>query len=230
MAKNELGIWCAGRFLQAVNWTEHEWGIPSEGLLGQIPTTVLLAREYLPKTIAFGTGASQKGGVLEADYIYQYLMDNFEKLTEFPQFQDMNLFGLSRLANFIYRSAVRETKSQNTAQEIEYVAKIFDANGIGRMMAVANPDHISRCYQLAHQIGQKVPLECLQTGHIFAAQSAVGYNGTANITSKIVEMPHRGDDKSPNLASTIGSYFGLPVEAKEEYFKFSQEFFSKYKK
>lgn len=208
----KTGILCHGRHLLANNWELHQWGDMEKGLLGQILKTCLLTHQENPRVIVFGTGASEKDGLKESEYTIQYMLDRFPELEEFPQFKEIDLLWLEK---FIIDHFVAETKSQNTYEELRYAGQIFDSHGIEKVILVSNPDHISRCMQLAHQVYQETHLPSL--ANVFASQSDIGYLGEPRATSAVIETPHRGDDLSPDLSQIIKKYFGLSLEAKEEF-------------
>lgn len=213
------GILCHGRHLEAINWELHQWGDSENGLLGQIAKTCLLTQKHNPSVVVFGTGASEKDGIKEADYTIRYMMDNFENLKDFSQFEGVDLI---KLQNTMNKISVAETTSKDTYTEIKAAGKIFSNKGVGTLYIVSNPDHILRCGQLSHQIYQEGDISFLD--EFLLAPSDVGYNGTKYLTSKVIEMPHRGDDKSPNLSGVIGNYFRLPLERKIEFYKLVKNF------
>jgi len=220
----KTGILCHGRHVLANNWEYHQWGDKEKGLLGQILKTCLLAYQEQPDVIIFGTGASQKEGLKESEYTIKYMLDNIEEVSKFPQFQDIDI---NKLGAFMYCHSIPETKSQNTLEELKQAMDIFSSYNINRMILVSNPDHISRCMQLAHQVYHDSKPHGLD--QIFAAQSDICYDGSLNITSKIIEMPHRGDDPSPNLSKSIGNYFKLPLDKKKEFVGLVEDFFNAHK-
>ncbi len=216
----KTGLLCHGRHVLAKNWKFHQWGDKEKGLLGQVMKTILLASQENPEIIIFGTGASEKDGLKESEYTIKYMFEHFDDLYALPQFQGMDI---EQLRAFMKLKSIPEKKSQNTYEEIKRALEIFSHHGIERAIWVSNPDHISRCMQLAHQVYCETNSKTLQ--NFFAAQSDIGYNGTPSITSKIVEMPHRGDDPSPDLSQYIGGYFRLAPEKKEEFVQLVEQFF-----
>ena len=135
-------------------------------------------------------------------------------MKNFPQLDGANLINLK---DRMYKISIAETTSQNTYEELIKAGEIFDNKGVSGVRIVSNPDHISRCGQLAHQVYQEKKLKSLENFSL--CPSEVGYNGTTNVTSKVIEMPHRGDDSSPNLSGYIGEYFKLSRKGKELFYK-----------
>ncbi len=213
----KTGILCHGRYLQAINWELHQFGHPEVGL-GQILKTCLLANQKSPEVIVFGTGASEKDGIKEADYTIRYMLEHFDALKSFPQFAGLDI---QNLREYMVSHSVSETKSQNTKEEIARASEIFANRGIEEAILVSNPDHIPRCFQLAHDFAQSN-----KPGFYFlAAQSDIGYNGTPRITSRIIEKPHRADDPSPDLSAVIGDYFKLTPVQKTEFTQRTKAYF-----
>lgn len=215
----KTGILCHGRHVLANNWELHQWGDKEKRLLGQVLKTLIIANQEKPDMIVFGTGASEKDGLKESEYTIKYMFDHFDEVREFPQFKNINL---GFLETYMHVCSIPETKSKNTIEELKYAMDIFQLREINKMIIISNPDHISRCMQLAHQVYHESKPKDLE--EIFAVQSDIGYNGTLNITSKIIEMPHRGDDPSPDLSKYIGNYFKLPLDKKEEFVKLTATF------
>ncbi len=169
----------------------------------------------------FGTGASEKDGLKESEWTVQYMLEHFGDLQNFAQFRGINL---NKLKKYVKSHVVAEKISQNTYEEIKRAWKLFSQRGIERIIIVSNPDHISRCMQVVHQIY----LESLYPVEILAVQSDIGYDGTEQITSKIIEPPHRGDDPNPDLSKHIGNYFKLPLEEKRKFVEIVKNFFENY--
>ena len=219
----KTGLLCHGRHVLAKNWELHQWGDKEKGLLGQVMKTILIAHQENPEVIIFGTGASEKERLKESGYTIKYMFEHFEDLYSLPQFQGVNI---GQLKAFMKSKSIAEKKSQNTYEEIKKALEIFSYHGIEKIIWVSNPDHIPRCMQLAHQVHYETNSKILL--NFFAAQSDIGYNGTPSITSKIVEMPHRGDDPSPDLSQYIGKYFKLSTEDKERFVGLVKKFFNNY--
>ena len=219
----ETGILCHGRHILAKNWELHQWGDKHKGLLGQILKTLSLAYQESPKVVVFGTGSSEKDGLKESEYTIKYMLEHFDDLSFFNQFNGIDI---GQLKKFIFEHSIPEKRSQNTLEELRYAMNIFSSNDVNRIILVSNPDHISRCMQLAHQVYHETKPKGLE--EIFAVQSDIGYNGTSTITSKIIEMPHRGNDFRPDLSKYIGNYFKLPLDKQNEFVNLVKNFFENY--
>ena len=204
----------------ANNWALHQWGNSERGFLGQILKTVELTSHENPSVVVFGTGASKRDGLKESEYTIRYMFDHFYEANKFSQFNGIDL---NELKTIMGEKSIPETESQNTLDELKKAGEIFLYKGVERIILVSNPDHISRCMQLAHTVYREPQYSSIK--QIFGAQSDAGYKGTSDITSKIIEMPHRGDDPSPDLSKYIGNYFKLPLQSKVEFVDLIKNYF-----
>ena len=137
----KTGVLVHGFHLQAENWESIIWGLPPN-LLGRAPKGVLVALEEKAEILVFGTGASEKDGKKEAEYIRDYLLEHFDKLAEFSAFRDIDLVSAKKIIEEITRVEIR---SQNTAQEIELAGEMFEEVGVEKIILVSSPVHILRC-------------------------------------------------------------------------------------
>ena len=217
----KTGILCHGRHLQAKNWNLHQWGDIDRNVLGQILKTMQLTHYENPSIIIFGTGSSGQDGLKESEYTIRYMFNHFYEANKFSQFNDIKL---DELYDTMKRISIAEKESQNTKEELENAGKIFLSQGVERIILVSNPDHISRCMQLAHTIYQDQKFSSFK--EILGTSSDIGYKGTSEVTSRIIEMPHRGDDKNPDLSKSIRNYFKLPLPDKERFVKLVDNFFN----
>ena len=77
-----VAVLCHGCHLDANDWETVMWG--KSGQLGRLPQTVLVCLQLLEHrkeivNVMFGSAASQRDGVMEGEYIKQYLFDNFHR-------------------------------------------------------------------------------------------------------------------------------------------------------
>jgi len=136
LEKRKVGILCHGYNLFSSDWQEIVWGVPAV-LMGRVPRAVLLALEERADILVFGTGASEKDGVKEGEYIKRYLLDHFYDLR---YFEEMKHVGLNEF-NFIRSISVSETTSMNTAQEALCSSRLLSAAGVNKMFVVSSPAH-----------------------------------------------------------------------------------------
>lgn len=187
-----VGVLSHGYHTGAPNWEEIIWGKPPDAL-GRAPKAVQIALRENAELIVFGTGASEKDGMKEAEYIIYYLFKNFSRLQEFSAFSSVNLVTLQKKITGI---CVPETFSQNTAEEVHFAGGIFYNHRIEKVYQVSSPFHIFRCHRDAIVAFKKEPsLNVLLPG-LAAVASETGPDPAGTI---ILEPPHRPDRPASNL-------------------------------
>lgn len=213
------GILVHGRHVKANGWDRLVWGDPTEQKLGSLPMMVLTALNLGLNNIVvvFGTGASvrEEDGVLEADCMKNLLIDRQAKLGEFNIISDHPKYDSAKLSALI-EGVITETKSQNTNQEIENTALIFDRHEVGMVYHVSSASHLPRCAKTVSELREKglLPIEQMWCG--VADHMAFGDLGAG--ATAILETPHRGDDPmgqvDPSLwpSSVVPMLFKLPLD------------------
>jgi len=191
--KKRIGVLCHGRHLQTKNWEKLMWGIPPD-LLGQLPKTVLVALEEKAEVIVFGTGASERDGKKEAEFIRDYLLEHFFELAEFPSFQGIDL---EKARKRIERISMLELYSQNTAEEVRFAGQIFKKAGMERIILVSSFTHISRCLRDAYVAFSRDENLKHFTKNLWATPSQTGWADASEVV--IIEPPHRGDKPVRNF-------------------------------
>ena len=201
----KTGVLVHGFHLQAENWESIIWGLPPN-LLGRAPKGVLVALEEKAEILVFGTGASEKDGKKEAEYIRDYLLEHFDKLAEFSAFRDIDLVSAKKIIEEITRVEIR---SQNTAQEIELAGEMFEEVGVEKIILVSSPVHILKCLRDTMAIwgGRDITARPSQTS--WADVSGV----------VIIEPSHRPDQPKLNLHSFVKKLMKMPKEEQEEIIK-----------
>lgn len=190
------GLICNGRHTGTENWEEIVWGRPPL-LLGQIPKLIqllLTEREEEPAVIkiVFGTGASSRDGVLEADCMLNLLFENIEKLPKFSQFAHLTAEDIRKLRLYLQSVIIADTETKNTAEEITAAITRFVGLGITRVGCVTCPTHSSRCTRDMLIAKEKFPANQFPDG-FFLVPSDIHYVGASARDIIVIEPPHRGD-------------------------------------
>jgi hypothetical protein len=85
----KVGILVHCRHLETIAWEELVFGIPEQDRLGDLSTLARVILSLEPSeelaSIVIGCGPSWKDGLNEGDYTKQFLLDNFDRLHEFPR-------------------------------------------------------------------------------------------------------------------------------------------------
>jgi len=226
----KIGVLVHGLFLQANDWEHIVWGTPPYEL-GSLPKAVEMMLQFGLDNIGcmiFGTGASQKDGMKEAEYTRHQvqLAMNMRRLEAYPAIKEQNDFqstrGLVRLAELI-NTATLETDAKNTVEEIANAARQFKERGCDLIIHVPTcGSHAPRCVKTYLQVKAQGNIPDGQVWIAAAAETT--FAGSTINDVVIIEPPHRADDpmvdapvKAHEMASKL---FKLPPPAR---IKFLQE-------
>lgn len=183
-----------GCHLQAKEWEHIIWGRPQEGILGRVPRGIQLAIfDHIP-LIFWGTGASEKDGVKEAQYTFDYAVAHGPELPEFIGWDRYEVEGFLRSVSHI------DIDTQNTLEEIKRAGEVCRERGITRMILVSSPTHISRCLLEAEKLRSVGKLQGVE---VFATASDTCYADSTPGNVLIVEPPHRGDRPDVPIHKTL---------------------------
>jgi len=209
----KVGVLVHGLFLQANGWEEIVWGKPPYKL-GSIPKAVEVMLSFGLENIAcvvFGTGASEKDGLKEAQYTRRDLRNNMRRLEGYPSitghYEFQSRRGLSLLSGLI-DSAIMEVVATVTVTEIANAAKHFAAHGCDVVIQVPIcGSHSPRCVQSFLRV-KETPGN-IPHGQLWmvAPPDSMFANSTIGEVA-IVEPPHRADD--PMLDAPIKAHQVVP--------------------
>ncbi|MDP3993626.1 MAG: hypothetical protein U1C57_01785 [Candidatus Doudnabacteria bacterium] len=194
-----------GLHVQAHGWEEMVWGIPPDRL-GRATKAIQSAVETDASLVIFGTGASKRDGVFEAQCIVNLMWERFSRLKEFQAFDDYNIDSLRQIMEEI---SVVETRSTNTDTEIQFGFERCLSLGIDRVILTSSPGHIGRCAQAASKIRHRD--QRFKHLRISSEESDVnffqyrnGYLVEAGVEeTAIFEPSHRGDDPSRDIPADL---------------------------
>jgi len=186
-----------GCHLYATGWESIVWGNPQKRILGRASRGILLAISERPEFIWWGTGASEKGGVKEAQYTFDYALEHLEELL--PGYFET---GHDRFAvrKFFQNRSLIDTTSQNTPEETEHAMRLCKQKDVKRLFLVSSPTHIARCLQSAEIVRAQGGFEGLE---IFATSSDTCFSDSTPKDVLIVEPPHRGDRPDVPIHKTL---------------------------
>ena len=211
----KTGVLVHGCHLDAYDWRGIVWGYPDAGELGRAPKGVLVAHQEQADVLVFGTGASErvvdrdgKRVVMkEGEYTLDYLLQHFDELADFPAFGKVDLEALRRQ---IESTAVAESRSQNTREEVVEAAEHFLERGVERMILVSSPTHISRCVRDAYSALESARFARLRH-QLFATPSDSSYLGSRAEDVVIFEPPHRADRHSAPIHLNVSRILRIPA-------------------
>lgn len=210
-----------GCHLQAEKWDTIVFGTPE--LPGRIPTGIRYAWQVEADMIYWGTGASERDGVKEAEATFQYALSRWDQLARFCGAIDESEF-----FDWLSRVSYRDIVSQNTHQEIGRCLSECFRRKIDQLVLVSSPTHLPRCLVEACGVAaSNIAYQAyLYEGRILALPSATCFAGAVPRDVTVLEPPHRGDlpkpepDLYPNVLAK--RMFGLMRDT-GKYFEFLRE-------
>lgn len=189
-------------------WTEIVWGsnaIEKPSRAGRVVEGIRLARLKKAEAVIFGTGASERAGIPEAQYTYAFLLDCLKPLS--------GLLKVSQggLRKWIEERAVVDTESKNTVEEIEKGIHLAVKHKVDSLYLVTSDWHAPRVRAVASQVSDQIQRQGVNVPNLFVSASL----GDARDV-RIVERAHRPDrDNLQNrLFEIIGIFFENTKEEK----------------
>ncbi|WP_141579090.1 hypothetical protein [Actinomadura sp. WMMA1423] len=232
-----VGIMVHCRNLATEAWEELVFGRPEHDRLGDHATlarVVLgLAPSEEPACVVFGRGTSWRDGLNEGDYSKRFLLDNLDRLREFPSLAPLlaRAEGGGRRTAFrrAMESVIVTAEVRNSVEEIEAAAAIFTGHGVEKVIQIAAASHAPRCVKEQAVARARGRIDAGQTW--FTVATDMPYHGTKAEDVVVLEPLHRRDQPMthvrPGLAEVIAPYFGLPDEDKKEFIALVEEFMSR---
>lgn len=229
----EVGVLVHCRNLSTLAWEDLVFGVPQKDRLGDLPTLarVLLQLEPTERLvrIVIGRGPSWRDGLDEGDYTKRFLLDNLDRLHEFPRLRPL-LAGLTEERTAALRTALEDIvltrEVRNTVDEIETAAKLFAEKGIEKVVQIAPASHAPRCVkeQAVARAQGTIPED--QVWHTVATDMC--YYDTEPEDVCVIEPLHRRDQAMtfvrPGASEVLSSYFLLPDEDKKAFIQLVDDF------
>ncbi|SVA65294.1 uncharacterized protein METZ01_LOCUS118148 [marine metagenome] len=210
----KTGILVHGCNLHAYQWKTIAWGKPPMEM-GRVTKGIFVALYESADVLAFGTGASEKNGKLEADATVQLMWERFDGIAEFDVFKRY----FPQITDQDYRNKVRkkiesileiENQSQNTVDEVKKVGEIFNRYGVERVILVSSPTHLPRCLRDACvAFEQNVDLAHFRHW-LSAVPSDTNYMGKSASDVAVFEPPHRPDRPMFNINEFLKRVDDIP--------------------
>lgn len=206
--RRKTGILVHGYNLHAGQWEDVTWGTPPERI-GRVPMGVLVAQSEQADVMVFGSGASEKDGLLESEAATRLLWERFDELAGFAVFKGWETEltrppAASRFRQRIESILHLDRTSKNTRDEIAHAGRVFIDRDVERVILVSSPTHLPRCLRDACAIyGEDGDLSGLLR-ELYAAPSITGYPGYTAEDVAIFEPPHR-PDRPGGVDSRVGA-------------------------
>lgn len=176
-----------GHHLQAAEWERVVWGDPAQGVYGRAAAGLREALRFDAPLIVFGTGASFKDSMPEAEHALSIAR---RRIVEMPEFAKM---GADDARAWLDERAVLETTALDTRTEIEADARLALSRGCNALVLVSSPVHIMRAHKTALALFSHQPEFRVFLHNLFAIASDVNYAGTKVDDVVVIEPQHRPD-------------------------------------
>lgn len=219
--RRKTGVLVHGYNLHAGQWEDVAWGAPPERI-GRVPMGVFVALSEQADVMVFGSGASEKDGLLESEATERLLWERFDKLAGFavlrkhlPELKHPDSTGTyrERIESILHL----DRASRNTREEIARAGRIFVDRDIERVILVSSPTHMPRCLRDACTIyGEDSGMSGLLQG-LYAVPSVTGYPGYAAGDVAIFEPPHRPDRPGLDPSGVVARVHDVPVNARNRF-------------
>ena len=134
----KVGILVHGPHLQAKGWDNLAWG-QAPSMMGRIPKAMQMFYKLGAEVIFFGTGASERDGIKEGQYMLNTLLERRHQLGEFDALKDLARYGGVDVSYtpggvILYARSqaevVVDVRSQNTKEELLAAGDAFLARGV----------------------------------------------------------------------------------------------------
>ena len=183
--------------------------------MGRDRRLIFTALHECANVLAFGTGASEKNGKLEADATVQLMWERFDDISEFDVFKRY----FPEIIDQDYRDQVRkkiesileiENQSQNTVDEVKKVGEIFNRYGVERIILVSSPTHLPRCLRDACVAFEQNEDLAHFRHWLSAVPSDTSYMGKSASDVAVFEPPHRPDRPMFNINDFLKRVDDIP--------------------
>ena len=168
------------------DWEYTMWGDVGRGLLGRIPTALLLIDRRHPDLIIWNTGSTEKDGMREGDYILQHTLTNLGKLPFLHK--ELQRIDPLWLKDDIRKVSITETYSKRTSESLEIALPLLIKRGkpiFDEVMQVTSKNHASRVLRDSLSIWWEKHQAMIMTS-IYPAQT--GYAGGTAGEVQITEL------------------------------------------
>ncbi|MDE2846840.1 MAG: YdcF family protein [Gemmatimonadota bacterium] len=219
--RRKTGILVHGYNLHAGQWEDVTWGAPPERI-GRVPMGVLVALSEQADVMVFGSGASDKDGMLESEATARLLWERFDELAGFAVFKGWETELTRTPAASRFRQRIEsilhlDRASKNTRDEIAYAGRVFVDRDVERVILVSSPTHLPRCLRDACAIyGEDGDMSGLLR-ELYAAPSVTGYPRYTADDVAIFEPPHRPDRPGADLSRVVARAHDIPVNQRERF-------------
>ena len=228
----KTGVLVHGCNLFSFQWNRIVWGKPPHEL-GRVPMGIFVGMEQRADMIIFGTGASVKDGLTEAEATVALLWERFDELQDFeifkqhlPQFCEPSAW--EDLKQQLRDKIQIENKSQNTVEEVVFASRMMHENGVQRIILVSSPTHLPRCLRDARIAFDQNEDLAHYKNWLYATPSTTSYMGRSAADVAIFEPPHRPDRPNFNINDFLKRVNDIPGEHRQNFLMDFDQLLQKY--
>ena len=210
MDKKRTAVLIHGSHMQAnlrgQDWEQincgYEDGKPT--LKGRLLMGIRVAREFDAELILYGTGSSERDGVIEAQYSLNKTLELEDVLTELLHLSEEERTSFKQ---WLLARAELDLKSQTTIEECRNNIDTCIEKGLERLVLVSSPWHIERCLAEALAYTEILREQGKTPPEIYGTAS---YGSTEGVL--ILEPSHRGDRPHLRWNELAKFFFKIPEE------------------
>ena len=192
--------------LRGQDWDQinlgYENGKPS--LKGRLLMGIRVALEFNAELILYGTGSSERDGVIEAQYSLNKTLELEDALTALLHLAEDEKASFKQ---WLLARAELDLKSQTTVEECRNNIDTCIEKGIERLVLVSSPWHIERCLAEAFAYTELLREEGKTPPEIFGTASHGSTEGVL-----VLEPSHRGDRPHLRWNELAKLFFKIPEE------------------
>jgi hypothetical protein len=200
----KTGILVHGPHVQAKGWMNLAWGTAPDQM-GRLPKAIQMYLRLGAEVIYFGTGASERDGIKEAQWMFDTLYTKKSELSNFDALSDLKQQGIDIhltpdgpviYAGRTQAKCIIDLTPQNTIEELLRAGDAFLTNGVGQVVLVSSATHMSRCLrdeQIVYNDPKHGGKYKRLAQNLLVAPADTCYEGAGYDSTVIFEHPHRGD-------------------------------------
>jgi hypothetical protein len=190
--KSPTAVLIHGLHLQTDDWENVVWGDPLKGAWGSIPRGVEAAWNIQAKRIVWGTGASEKEGVKEAEYMYRFALNHVGDLAQLCNCSS------DELRVFLEERSFCDIVTTNTREEVRAFLDLCIHEGVTDVILAPVAQHAPRSIRtvlsLVTSNKEYTPFQ-----HMVSVIPSGTLFKDSNMEHVVIfEKPHRGDRPQNN--------------------------------
>jgi len=200
-------VLCHGAHLGARNWRELAIGDLAHDRAGRAPRALEFAILHDASFVLWATGASEQDGLKESVYTFETAKKYAAEILGYLQRRSVvdSDFSVEMLLEFMERTALFDSLSQNTVEEVANAAEVAKIHDCAVVIQVSSGTHIQRCYATAVAWMVKNPGKV----RFVPVHADTCFPDSSPADVVVLEPPHRGDNLPLGLQRLVRPLFRL---------------------